>query len=138
MIKSFLLIALLTIATGCNPFAPLSGSSGELGSCKGSVTLTWDAPRDADNNIFNSVTGYNVYNGPAPRTYNQVRDSQTATPLDATQVYEVTDLELNQTHYFAVTAYNTAGESGYSNEVSKTLTYCGQNIAITLSWKAKK
>ena len=75
----------------------------------GDAILTWDPNADA-------VAGYKVYYGTASRTY--------GTPIDVGNqtTYTVTGL-IPGTFYFAVTAYNSARtESGFSNEVSKTIT----------------
>ena len=66
------------------------------------MTLKWDPVEYA--------AGYKVYMGTASGTYG-----------DPVNVENVTthSMELGQgTYYFAVTAYNKYGESGYSNEVS--------------------
>ena len=98
------------------------------------MTLSWEPGRDADNNINTTVQGYNVYNGLETRNYVKVRNSLATTPL-VTQTYTVTGLEVNKTHYFAVTAYNEAGESTYSDEASTTITSCGSSVKLNLSWK---
>ena len=75
----------------------------------GDAILTWDANTDA-------VAGYKVYYGTVSHTY--------GTPIDVGNqtTYTVTGLT-PATYYFAVTAYNSARtESGFSNEVSKTIT----------------
>lgn len=133
---SFLFLGLLILGTGCNPFDPFRNSGGGTSICTGSVTLAWEPGRNADNNVDSTVIGYNVYIGAETTSYSQVRDSQTTTPLVG-QTYTVTGLEINRTHYFAVTAYNIWGESGFSNEVNATLTACGKNIVINLLWKVK-
>lgn len=68
------------------------------------VNLAWDASSGA--------TGYKVYYGSASGNYTQSIDAQTATSI------AVPSLTAGQTYYFAATAYNSANESGYSNEVS--------------------
>ena len=71
------------------------------------VRLAWDANPEAD------LAGYKVFKGLASRTY--------GTPpvtIGKVTTYTFTGLP-SGTYYFAVTAYNTAGqESEYSNEVS--------------------
>lgn len=70
----------------------------------GSVTLAWD-PVDV-------ATGYKVYWGVQSRVYPNSKDvgNQTTATVD--------HLINTFTYYFAVTAYNEAGESDYSSEVS--------------------
>jgi len=71
--------------------------------------LAWDP------NAESNLAGYKVYVGTASSVY--------GTPVDVGLVttFEVINLTKGQTYYFAVTAYNSAGESGDSNEVSKTI-----------------
>jgi hypothetical protein len=67
------------------------------------VRLAWDS---------NGATGYRVYYGRSSGAYTSILDvggSSTAT---------ITDLSVGVTYFFVVTAYNAAGESSPSNEVS--------------------
>ena len=76
----------------------------------GTARLTWDANTESD------LAGYKVYTGPSPGTYTSPYDAGNVTVLD------VINLTPGQTYYFAITAYNKfTQESGYSNEVSKTI-----------------
>src|SRR5262245_46049559 len=76
----------------------------------GQVSLIWDASSSSN------VAGYRVYYGQASHTYTSQIDVGLQTS------YTVTGLTDGQTYYFAATAYNLAGtDSGYSNEVSTTL-----------------
>jgi hypothetical protein len=71
-----------------------------------SVALAWDPDTNA--------AGYYLYYGTASRSYAQriaVGNATTAT---------VPNLSAGQTYFFAVTAYNTTGESTPSNEVTYT------------------
>lgn len=72
------------------------------------ATLTWNA-------ATGTVGGYKVYVGEAPRLY-----TRTITVGNVTSS-TVNSLTLGRMYYFAVTAYNSAGESAPSNEVSKTI-----------------
>ncbi|SPD74009.1 exported hypothetical protein [uncultured Desulfobacterium sp.] len=66
------------------------------------VTLQWNSVAEAD--------GYKVYYGPESGDYTSSQD-----------VASQTDCSLSLdpgTYYFAVTAYNSYGESGYSDEIS--------------------
>ena len=69
------------------------------------VTLSWDSVSDA--------TSYTLYQGTGSRTYSAIT-VVTDTP------YTVEGLTNGITYYFAVSAINPGGESGYSNEVSGT------------------
>lgn len=72
------------------------------------ATLTWNA-------ATGTVSGYKIYVGEAPRLY-----SRTITVGNTTSS-TVNSLTVGRMYYFAVTAYNSAGESSPSNEVSKTI-----------------
>lgn len=78
-------------------------------STTSSATLTWDAVTGTP------ISGYKVYVGEAPRQYTQTINVGTVTSST------VNSLTVGRTYYFAVTAYNSAGESDPSNEVSKTI-----------------
>jgi len=71
------------------------------------IKLVWDTPPPDSN-----VAGYKVYYGKASGTYKA--------PINVGYVTTYTAQHLSQgvTYYFAVTAYNQYGESGYSNEAS--------------------
>lgn len=70
------------------------------------VTLAWDAS--------DTATSYTVHFGLTPNTYVDTR------PVGNVLTYEVTPLEYFTTYFFAVTAENAAGVSGFSNEVTTT------------------
>ncbi|MBZ5537986.1 MAG: fibronectin type III domain-containing protein [Acidobacteriia bacterium] len=75
----------------------------------GDAILTWDPNIDV-------VAGYKVYFGTASRVYRPPIDVGNQTQ------YTVIGLDYGVRYYFAVTAYDFDGnESGYSNEVSKTI-----------------
>jgi len=66
-----------------------------------------------DNNKEPDVVGYKVYYGKASRTYSNCVDAGKVTE------YKIPILPEEGVFYFAVTAYDSAGnESGYSNEVA--------------------
>ncbi|HBH81639.1 MAG TPA: hypothetical protein DDY39_17565 [Nitrospira sp.] len=73
------------------------------------ATLAWNAVTDP------SLSGYNVKVGTASGLY-----SRTITVGNVTS-YTVDSLTNGTTYYFTVTAYNSAGESQPSNEVSKSI-----------------
>ncbi len=99
----------------------LSGA-GNKGKGKGppektfSLTLTWDANTEED------LAGYKVYvsstsgdyGEPRAIVYPKKKKRRTLTPT-----YEVTEIQINTTYFFVVTAFDTVGnESAHSNEVS--------------------
>lgn len=73
------------------------------------ATLTWDANPESD------VVGYRVYFGTSPGTYQQTIEV-------ADNSHTVTGLSSGVRYYFAVTAFDAAGnESENSREVSKDI-----------------
>ena len=87
----------------------ISPAGGGGGGATSSATLTWNAVSGT------TLTGYKVYVGTAPRQY-----TRTITVGNVTSS-TVNSLTVGRTYYFVVTAYNSAGESTPSNEVSKTI-----------------
>ena len=101
------------------------------------VALSWSSNTEPD------LAGYKVYYGAASHGYG----SPVVIGLQTT--YTVTGLS-NGTYYFSVTAFDTSGnESGFSNEVSKTisgvtdttppsisnvLTTNISNVSMTINW----
>ena len=79
----------------------------------GSVTLTWTANREPD------LAGYKVYVGTASGTYSF---PGSAFVIGKVTSYIVSNLPMGQTYFFAISAYDSAGnESLLSAEVSKSL-----------------
>ena len=77
-----------------------------------SATLTWGANKE------NDLAGYKVYRATASGAYG----APIATVPGSVTTYQATGLEFGKTYFFVVTAYDIAGnESGYSNEVSKSI-----------------
>lgn len=72
------------------------------------ATLRWNA-------VTGTVTGYKIYVGEAPRRYTRTINVGKATTST------VNSLTVGKLYYFAVTAYNSAGESSYSTEVNKAI-----------------
>ncbi|MBW1765240.1 MAG: hypothetical protein JRJ23_10970 [Deltaproteobacteria bacterium] len=81
------------------------------------VTLQWNSVPEAE--------GYNIYCGSDPRHYLPPQNAENHTS------YTVS-LDPG-TYYFAVTAYNNYGESGYSQEVSTTITATNPPTSVSLS-----
>jgi hypothetical protein len=79
------------------------------------ITLSWDASTD---NV--AVTGYKIFYG--TQSVSESSASYTQGPVDAGNVltYDIKNLEAGKTYYFAVTAYDAAGNESefYSNEAS--------------------
>lgn len=73
------------------------------------ITLEWDENSEPD------IAGYKVYYGLESKNYTTTLDVGNYTTC------VVSDLDSDETYYFAVKAYNTDGyESDYSNEVSNS------------------
>jgi len=85
------------------------------GNSQGNVTLSWQAPtNNADGTTLVDLKGYKVHYGSASKSYSDT--IQVTNPGITT--YVVDNLEAGK-YYFAVTAYNAAGqESSLSSEVS--------------------
>jgi fibronectin type 3 domain-containing protein len=78
------------------------------------LQLVWGSSSSTD------TIGYRVYYGTASGSYQQSRGSGIIAG-NSTR-YAVTGLAGGRTYYFAVTAYDSAGnESAYSAEVSKAI-----------------
>ncbi len=90
------------------------------------VTLSWNTATD---NV--GVTGYKIFYG--PNSVSNDGASYTMGPVDVKNVltYDVKNLENDKTYYFAVTAYDAAGNESefYSTEVSATPKVAGSAAA---------
>lgn len=73
------------------------------------ATLTWDSVTDP------YLDGYNIHVGTASGLYTRILTVGNVTS------YTVDGLTMGVTYYFTVTAHNSAGESQFSNEVSKSI-----------------
>jgi len=113
---SLILTATLLLVSACLSYAA-------------EVTLRWNEVEEAD--------GYKVYYGEESRTY--------VTPVDAGALTVWTLALMPGSYYFAITAYNDYGESGYSEEVGPfniVMAVPGKGVATfdsvntTLTWAA--
>jgi Fibronectin type III domain/Viral BACON domain len=87
----------------------ISPAGGGGGGATSSATLSWNAVTSSP------LSGYKIYVGEAPRLYTRTITVGTVTSTS------VNSLTVGRTYYFAVTAYNSAGQSTPSNEVIKTI-----------------
>jgi hypothetical protein len=87
-------------------------------SNNGTALLTWTPPTEnTDNSALTDLTGYKIYFGTSPGTYN---DTITINNPGLSN-YLVENLASSD-WYFAMTAVNSSGiESSYSEEVTKTI-----------------
>jgi hypothetical protein len=100
---------------------PVSNSGGIIrtGAGPGSVTLAWQ-PRteNADGSLLTDLSGYNLYVGTSPESYDY-REIRLDNP--GLTAYVVENLKPG-TYYFAATAFNSFGvESAFSGEVVRTV-----------------
>ena len=103
-ITSFIILVAVVLVVGCsNSVIPTIPDPETY-----SITLMWDPNKPEEN-----VLGYKVY-------YGCNASGEYEDPLiyvgDITEAV-LADLQFEVTYYFAATAYNAIGESGYSNEV---------------------
>jgi hypothetical protein len=92
-------------------------SAGQLSAAN--VSLAWDASTST------GITGYKVYVGTASKTYSS------PITIGNLTTYTVTGLSAG-TYYFAVTAITSSAESGFSNEVSTTITGSGVTCDLNI------
>ncbi len=116
----FLLSVCVGVVSGCGGGGDGGGSDGVQGGAGPSVvaspasaTLTWNPVPPPS-----TVNGYKVYFGTSTGNY-VPPDGGNVDVGNATQV--ALNLQSGETYFFSVTAYNSAGESGFSNEVSKAI-----------------
>ena len=102
-----------TVGTWSKYYVPvtliISPASGGGGGTTSSASLTWNPVTSTP------LSGYKVYVGEAPGLYTRTITVGTVTSTT------VSSLTRGRTYYFAVAAYNSAGQSSPSNEVSKTI-----------------
>lgn len=85
------------------------------------ASIAWSAPTDSS-----GVTGYKVHIGNGSGSYSEHLD------VGNTTSYSTSSLSDGSTYYFAVTAYNAAGQqSAYSNEISRTFAALPTTYTIT-------
>jgi len=81
----------------------------------GMATLNWSAPSTNSNgSALSAIGGYYVYHGTSSANYSD------KIPVGNVTSYTYTGLAAGK-HYFAVSAYNDAGEGPKSSEGSKTI-----------------
>ncbi len=118
---TFVFTVLLTACGGGSSAAtPNSGGSGSTATT-GSATLSWTPPdKNTDNTDLTDLDGYKIYYGTSQTSLDNsiVLDNSYNTATS----YEVTNLTVGITYYFAITAVNSSNvESGYSNISSKKI-----------------
>jgi ABC-type oligopeptide transport system substrate-binding subunit len=103
-----------TSASGPAATPTVPGGAGGTGA----ATLSWTAPTEnSDGSAVTNLAGYRIYHGTSANALNTV--VQVSNP--GISLYVVDNLSAG-THYFAVSAYNSAGtESDRSAVASKTI-----------------
>jgi hypothetical protein len=91
----------------------ISPAGGGGGGTTSSATLAWNA-------VTGTISGYKIYVRDTPPNAPPGSYTRTITVGTVTSTI-VNSLPVGKTYYFAVTAYNSAGESASSNVVSKTI-----------------
>jgi hypothetical protein len=98
--------------------APFTVTVTSAGSGNGTATVSWSAPTaNTDGSSLTNLAGYKLYHGTSASALNDVRTI--SSPGITTFVFDQLG---SGTHYFAITAYNSAGvESAQSATGSKTI-----------------
>jgi hypothetical protein len=109
----------LTVNIQTLPSAPQNLNATRSGS---QVILNWSAPID---NGGLAITGYNVYRSTTPNA-----ETKIATTQSNNLSYVDANVTNGQTYYYQVTANNSIGESGRSNQTSVTSLPI-QSISVT-------
>ncbi len=99
----------IKIGTKATRTVPVTLTVSPPPSATATARLAWDPVSDT------TLAGYKIYIGTASGLY-----TRTITVGNLTS-HTVDSLNTRTTYYFAVTAYNSAGESAPSNEVSKSI-----------------
>lgn len=86
----------------------------------GNAVVSWTAPSTNVDGSPAVVVGYKIYYGTVTKTYTLNKD------VGNVLTYTIVNLAPG-TYYFAVTAYNSGGESVFSNEASKIITVAVPN-----------
>jgi hypothetical protein len=100
------------------PFAIVVKAAAPAGPATGSATLSWTPPTENTNGTpVTDLAGYHIYYGTTEGAW-----TSTITVLEATETSYVVSGLAPGTYYFAVVAFNTAGDdSPESNVASKTI-----------------
>ena len=107
-------VALRCVCLLLFPFLGVLGCGGEGGSEDVSIiaprgataTLSWDAMPGS------TVLGYKIYWGTSSHNYHLSQD------VGPNTSYTISHLQHDTQYFFAVTAYNSGGESSFSDEVT--------------------
>jgi len=83
----------------------------------GDITLSWNAPTsNEDGSAITDLSGYKLYYGTEPGIYTECID------VGSVLNYQINNLGIDRTYYFALTAYDTSGnESRFSHELSRAV-----------------
>jgi hypothetical protein len=105
-------------AAGVPPASTPAAPTSPAGPTTGSANLSWTVPTQNTNGTpVTDLAGYHIYYGTSEGAW-----TSTITVLEATETSYVVSGLAPGTYYFAVVAFNTAGEdSPQSNIASKTI-----------------
>ena len=122
---------------GGGPPPSTGGTTGGATGCStNSVILAWETAVDTSGNPDQSVLGHVVYSGPSSRGYDRTYNQSVTAPVVTTYQFPLTGLGIG-TYYLAVTAYNGAGESAYSNEIACSYTTCDTPCIVVAKGTSK-
>lgn len=109
------LSALVSCGGGGGGSSAVSGGNAQTETTS-TVTLSWETPvSSADGRPMADLSGFNIYYGRSSRAYTDIVDAGNVRTYDLRQFPP-------GTYYFAVTAYDAAGnETDFSPEVVKSL-----------------
>lgn len=118
-------ISIVIISCGADNIGEADDNTGvNINGSRGSISLTWTPPTtNNDGSTLANLDGYKIYYGPSSDSLNGVITIDNEGIAD----YQTDDLQINlnltDTYFFAVTAFNVLGlESPRSNIVSKQFT----------------
>ena len=109
------LVALVSCGGGGGGSSAPSGSNPQ-GEITSTVTLSWQTPvSSTDGSPMADLSGFNIFYGKSPQSYTDMIDAGNV------RTYVLQNVPAG-TYYFAITAYDSAGnETDFSPEVKKNL-----------------
>ena len=115
--KFYFLMGLVSfMLSACGGGGGSTSSSNPPEGTTSSITLSWETPVSlADGKPLADLSGFNIYYGKSPLGYSEVIDTGDV------RTYTLQNMPAG-TYYFAITAYDSAGnETDFSPEVKKSI-----------------
>jgi len=115
--KFYFLMGLVSfMLSACGGGGSSTSSSNPPEGTTSSITLSWETPVSlADGRPLADLSGFNIYYGKSPLGYSEVIDTGDV------RTYTLQNMPAG-TYYFAITAYDSAGnETDFSPEVKKSI-----------------